>query len=70
MRKKEPIAHASAEEIAKRLESGKSKTDWKRVKAMSQAEVERLADQDQRFLPEGWENTVMIGLPPPKHPFS
>jgi uncharacterized protein (DUF4415 family) len=56
-----------AEEISKRLERGESKTDWKRVKAMSQAEVERLADEDEGALPEGWENTVTVGLPPRKN---
>lgn len=62
MRKKERIAHASADEIAGR----EDKTDWQRVKAMAQAEVERLADADEGPLPEGWENTVMLGLPPRK----
>jgi uncharacterized protein (DUF4415 family) len=66
MRKKESITHATAEEIGKRLERGESKTDWKRVKAMSQADIERLADEDEGLLPEGWENTVMLGLPPRK----
>lgn len=62
MRKKELIAHASADEIAGR----EDKTDWQRVKAMAQAEVERLADDEEGPLPEGWENTVMLGLPPRK----
>jgi len=33
---------------------------------MSQAEVERLADEEDGPLPEGWENSVVIGLPPAK----
>lgn len=66
MRKKELIAHASAEEIGERLARGESKTDWKRVKAMPQAEVERLADDDEGALPEGWEGAVVMGLPPRK----
>lgn len=66
MQKEKSIASASAEEIGKRLDRGESKTDWKRVKAMSQAEVEKLADDDEGALPEGWENTLMIGLPPRK----
>ncbi len=45
MRKKELIMHASAEEVGKRLvHGGEDKTDWNRVKAMSQAEIESLAD--------------------------
>ena len=30
---------------------------------MAQAEVERLADEDNGSLPEGWGNTVVMGLP-------
>jgi uncharacterized protein (DUF4415 family) len=33
---------------------------------MPQAEVERLADEEEGPLPEGWESTVIIGLPPRK----
>ena len=66
MRKKEFIMHSSAADIDERLERGESKTDWQRVKAMTQAEVERLAGEDEGSLPEGWENTVVMGLPPRK----
>ena len=66
MRKKEFIVHSSAADIDERLERGESKTDWQRVKAMTQAEVERLSDEDEGALPEGWENTVVMGLPPRK----
>lgn len=66
MRKKESIVSASADEIAQRLERGENQTDWERVKAMPQAEVERLADEEDGALPEGWESTVTIGLPPRK----
>ena len=66
MRKKELIAHASAADIDERLKRGESQTDWQRVKAMTQSEVERLADEDEGALPEGWENTVVMGLPPRK----
>ena len=45
---------------------GESRTDWQRVKAMSQAEVERLADEEDGPLPEGWESTIILGLPPRK----
>ena len=29
-------------------------------------EVERMTDEDEGSLPEGWEKTVMIGIPEPK----
>jgi uncharacterized protein (DUF4415 family) len=46
---------------------GESRTDWAQVKAMPQEEVERLADEEDGPLPEGWENTIVIGgLPPHK----
>jgi len=60
--KKEPIVRYSAEEL-----SGKeSKTDWIKADAVPQDEVERRADDEEGPLPEGWENTVMLGLPPRK----
>ncbi len=33
---------------------------------MTQAEVDRLADDDEGSLPEGWESSVVMGLPPRK----
>lgn len=53
-------------EILQKLARGESRTDWKRVKAMSRTEVERLADRDEGPLPDDWENKVTIGLPPAK----
>ena len=66
MRKNENIARFSADKIRRKIARGESKTDWKRVDAMSQAEVERLADRDEGPLSAGWESTVMVGLPPAK----
>jgi hypothetical protein len=43
----ERIVRASGEEIARRLARGEDRTDGKRVKAMSRAEVERLADEEE-----------------------
>ena len=48
------------------LARGESRTDWAKVDAMSPGEVERLADEEDGPLPEGWEDTVIIGLPPGK----
>ena len=66
MRKNENIARFSADKIRRKIARGESKTDWKRVDAMSQAEVERLADKDEGPMSAGWESTVMVGLPPAK----
>ena len=56
----------TAEEIAAKIAAGEDQTDWARVKAMPQEEVERLADEEDGPLPEGWESTIIIGLPPRK----
>jgi uncharacterized protein (DUF4415 family) len=66
MRKKERIVRYSAEEIAAKLAAGEDKTDWPRVRSMPQAEVELLADEEEGPLPEGWESTIILGLPPRK----
>ena len=66
MRKKERIMRYSAEEIVAKIAAGEDKTDWQRVRSMPQAEVERLADEEEGPLPEGWESTIMLGLPPRK----
>lgn len=66
MAKKERIVSYTAKEIAARRAAGKSRTDWAKADAMSQKEVERLADADEGPLPEGWEKTVIVGLPPGK----
>ncbi len=66
MAKRQHIVRASGEEIARRLARGEDRTDWKRVKAMSQAEVERLADEEEGSLPKGWEKNAVLGIPAPK----
>ena len=66
MRKNENISRFSADKIGRKIARGESRTDWKRVKAMSRAEVERLADLHEGPLPDGWENNVTVGLPPAK----
>jgi uncharacterized protein (DUF4415 family) len=62
MAKKERAARYSADKLAKL----KSETDWAKVDAATQAEVERQADEDDGPLPDGWEKTVILGLPPGK----
>jgi uncharacterized protein (DUF4415 family) len=66
MRKNENISRFSADKIRRKLARGESRTDWKRVEAMSRTEVELLADRDEGPLPDDWENNVTIGLPPAK----
>ena len=67
MQKRGRIVRATATEVGAMRERGESRTDWDRVRAMPQAAVERLADEEDGPLPEGWESTVEIGLPPRKH---
>ena len=66
MRKNENISRFSADKIRRKVARGESRTDWKRVKAMSRTEVERLADRDEGPLPDDWESWVTVGLPPAK----
>jgi uncharacterized protein (DUF4415 family) len=68
MARKERILHASAEEIQAMRKQGKTRSDWTAAEAMSNADVERLAGEDDGPLPEGWESTVEIGLPEPAQP--
>lgn len=63
MAKKERIVRASAEQLQAMRERGASRSDWRAADAMSQAEVERLADAEDRPLPEGWESTFELGVP-------
>lgn len=60
------IVRATAEEIARRIAAGEDETDWQRVRAMSQDEVERLAEEEEGALPIGWESTIELGIPEPK----
>ena len=69
MAKKERIVTASFEELQARLAQGEDRTDWAKVKAMSQEEVERLADEEEGPLPEGWEKTIIMGFPFHKEKF-
>jgi uncharacterized protein (DUF4415 family) len=64
MRKKESITRVSATDMRQLLEQqGGDRSDWQAARSMSQAEVERLADDEDGPLPEDWESTVQIGIP-------
>lgn len=61
MAKKERFVRYTTDELAKM----ESKTDWARVDAMTEAEIEQHAIEDG-LPPEGWEATVFAGLPEPR----
>jgi uncharacterized protein (DUF4415 family) len=66
MQKRGRFARYTGEEIRAMLARGEDQTDWARVRAMPQEEVERLADEEDGPLPEGWEKTIVLGIPEPK----
>ena len=66
MANKRRIGRFTAKELDTMAARGEDRTDWGRVDAMSLDEVERLADEEEGALPEGWEKTVVLGLPPGK----
>ena len=66
MAKGENIVSYTAEEIDAMLARGEDRSNWAAFDAKSPEEIERLADEDDGPLPEGWEKTVIIGLPPGK----
>jgi len=62
MRKNGNFVRYSAEELAKLP----SHTDWSKVAATPPEEIERQAFEDEGPLPEGWQDTVVVGVPRPK----
>jgi uncharacterized protein (DUF4415 family) len=66
MQKRGRFVRYTGEEIRAMLARGEDQTDWARVRAMPQEEVERLADEEDGPLPEGWEKTIVLGIPEPK----
>lgn len=66
MEKQKHIVRASVEAVRELLDRGASRTDWKRVRATSQEEANRLAEEENGPLPENWASTVEIGIPRPK----
>ena len=47
--KKENIVRYTLEEIKERIRKGESKTDWDRINAMTEEDIERLADEDDEL---------------------
>ncbi len=66
MRKDGHLTRASATEVKQMLQNGGDRTDWQAARALSQQEVERLADEEEGALADDWESSVVIGLPPRK----
>jgi uncharacterized protein (DUF4415 family) len=62
MRRKGNFVSYTADELAHL----KSETDWAKVDATTREEIERQAQADDGPLAEGWENTVVLGIPNPK----
>ena len=56
------LARYSADELA----TMPNETDWAPVYAMTPEELERMADEDEGPVPEGWEKTIILGVPEPK----
>lgn len=66
MRKQGSITRASAEDLRALRAGGASRSDWAAAEAMTQAEADQRAEAEDGPLPEGWEATVQLGLPPAK----
>ena len=63
MEKNKSIVRFSAENLEAMRERGESRTDWQRVRALTQSQADRLANEEEGALPSGWEADVEIGLP-------
>ncbi len=66
MAKNERIVRYTIDELKAMRARGEDQTDWARVRATSQDEVDRLAEEEDGPLPEGWEKTIVLGIPVPK----
>jgi uncharacterized protein (DUF4415 family) len=56
----------TAEQLDALAARGEDRTDWAKADAISQDEIERLADSEEGALPIDWEKSVVMGLPPGK----
>ena len=63
MMSKDRIVRYSAEEIEEKIARGESKTDWARVDAMTDEDIERAMRDDpdwQDFIDIDWSKAVMV----------
>ena len=67
MKKRSDTVRYSAEELGAMRQRGESRTDWAKVDAMTEAELEAsiAADPDDVHEPPDWSRAV-LGLPPRK----
>jgi uncharacterized protein (DUF4415 family) len=63
MRKKGNIVRYSLDEIEGMIARGEDKSDFAKIDATTEEEIERQAVEDGTLLPDGWEANVIIGLP-------
>ncbi|MGK7868321.1 BrnA antitoxin family protein [Falsiroseomonas sp. E2-1-a20] len=68
MRKDENIKSYSADELRAMRARGESRSDWARVDAMSEAELERAiaVDPDWKDIPADWHEHALPVVPNPK----
>ena len=67
MARKKPIVKYTAEELAELVKREGSGTDWEKVEAMTEAEIEAIvaADADEAGMVVDWDN-VTVEMPKPK----
>jgi uncharacterized protein (DUF4415 family) len=66
MGRKTNIVRCSADDLAAMIARGEDRTDWDRVRRTTPTEIEAQAKADGDELPEGWQHTAIMGLPPKK----
>lgn len=68
----EDIRRYTADEIREMVRRGESRTDWARVEAMTEEELEQAiaSDPDWADIPENWYEQAELVVPKPKVPVS
>ena len=66
MAKRQSMKRYTAEQLDAMAARGEDRTDWGKADALSQDEIERLANAEEGPLPADWEGSVVMGLPPGK----
>ena len=72
MKRKSTVVRYSAKEIKEMLDMGLDRTDWERLKNMTDEEVERNALEDNRRhgIPDDWYKDAVLTTWPPKEQIS
>ena len=68
----ENIRRYTADELHEMIQRGESRTDWARIDAMTEAELEQAiaSDPDWADVPENWYEQAEAVMPKPKVPVS